>query len=279
MKEFPKGGVIGKVMSAGQMIARMNIPFRAAYAAYFMIMAMFPALLLVLSSIRLTGLTVEDLMDLVSQVLPTALVDTAEGLVYNTYRNASSAVAGVSVLTLLWSSSKGIYALLTGLNAIYDVQEDRSYLYTRSISVVYALLFLVVLVLTLVLHVFGNTILDLIYGIQNPVVMFLVDLIDLHGILLITLQTLLFTGIYMVLPNKRYGFWESLPGALLAAIGWSVFSSVYSTYVTYFTKISNIYGSVYSVAVSMLWLYSCLCILFYGGALNRWLMTLRGRGQ
>ena len=279
MKEFPKGGVIGKVMSAGQMIARMNIPFRAAYAAYFMIMAMFPALLLVLSSIRLTGLTVEDLMDLVSQVLPTALVDTAEGLVYNTYRNASSAVAGVSVLTLLWSSSKGIYALLTGLNAIYDVQEDRSYLYTRSISVVYALLFLVVLVLTLVLHVFGNTILDLIYGIQNPVVMFLVDLIDLHGILLITLQTLLFTGIYMVLPNKRNGFWESLPGALLAAIGWSVFSSVYSTYVTYFTKISNIYGSVYSVAVSMLWLYSCLCILFYGGALNRWLMTLRGRGQ
>ena len=279
MKEFPKGGVIGKVMSAGQMIARMNIPFRAAYAAYFMIMAMFPALLLVLSSIRLTGLTVEDLMDLVSQVLPTALVDTAEGLVYNTYRNASSAVAGVSVLTLLWSSSKGIYALLTGLNAIYDVQEDRSYLYTRSISVVYALLFLVVLVLTLVLHVFGNTILDLIYGIQNPVVMFLVDLIDLHGILLITLQTLLFTGIYMVLPNKRNGFWESLPGALLAAIGWSVFSSVYSTYVTYFTKISNIYGSVYSVAVSMLWLYSCLCILFYGGALNRWLMTLQGRGQ
>ena len=279
MKEFPKGGIIGKVMSAGQMIAQMNIPFRAAYAAYFMIMAMFPALLLVLSSIRLTGLTVEDLMDLVSQVLPTALVDTAEGLVYNTYRNASSAVAGVSVLTLLWSSSKGIYALLTGLNAIYDVQEDRSYLYTRSISVVYALLFLVVLVLTLVLHVFGNTILDLIYGIQNPVVMFLVDLIDLHGILLITLQTLLFTGLYMVLPNKRNGFWESLPGALLAAIGWSVFSSVYSIYVTYFTKISNIYGSVYSVAVSMLWLYSCLCILFYGGALNRWLMTLRGRAE
>lgn len=279
MKDSPKGGIIGKVMAVGQMIAQMNIPFRAAYAAYFMIMAMFPALLLVLSSIRLTGLTVEDLMDLVSQVLPAALVDTAEGLVYNTYRNASSAVAGVSVLTLLWSSSKGIYALLTGLNAIYDVQEDRSYLYTRSISVVYALLFLVVLVLTLVLHVFGNTILDLIYGIQNPVVMFLVDLIDLHGILLITLQTLLFTGLYMVLPNKRNGFWESLPGALLAAIGWSVFSSVYSIYVTYFTKISNIYGSVYSVAVSMLWLYSCLCILFYGGALNRWLMTLRGGAE
>lgn len=277
LKEIPKGGVIGKTLAAGQMIGRMNIPFRAAYGAYFIILSMFPALLLVLNSLRLTGLSVEDLMGLVSMVLPEALVGTAESLIFNTYRNAGTAVASVSVLTLLWSSSKGVYGILTGLNAIYDVEEDRSYVYTRAISVVYALLFLAVLVLTLVLHVFGNTILDLIYGIENPVVMFLVDLIDLHGILLITLQTLLFTGVYMVLPSKRNGFWNSLPGALFSAVGWSVFSGGYSIYVTYFTRISNIYGSVYTVAVSMLWLYCCICILFYGGALNKGLMTLRQR--
>lgn len=275
MKDLPKGGIIGKAVSAGQMISRMNISFRGAYAAYFIVLAMFPALLLVLSCLRLTGLTVEDLMGLVSQLLPEALVDTAEGLIYNTYRNGTSAVAGLSVVTLLWSSSKGIYALLTGLNAIYDAEEDRGYVYTRGISVVYALLFLVVVVLTLVLHVFGNALLDLLYGIQNPVVMFLVDLIDLHGIFLITVQTLLFTAIYTVLPNKRNGFWDSLPGALFSAVGWSVFSSLYSVYVTHFTRISNIYGSVYSVAFSMLWLYCCICILFYGGALNKWLMTVR----
>ena len=277
MKDLPKGGIIGRAVSAGQMISRMNISFRGAYTAYFMILAMFPALLLVLSCLRLTGLTVEDLMGLVSQFLPVALVDTAEELIYNTYRNGTSAVAGLSVVTLLWSSSKGIYALLIGLNAIYDAEEDRGYVYTRAISVVYALLFLAVLVLTLVLHVFGNALLDLLYGIENPVVMFLVDLIDLHGILLISLQTLLFTAIYMVLPNKRNGFWDSLPGALFSAVGWSVFSSLYSVYVTHFTRISNIYGSVYTIAFSMLWLYCCICILFYGGAFNKWLMSIRNR--
>lgn len=277
MKDLPKGGLIGRAVSAGQMISRMNISFQGAYTAYFMILAMFPALLLVLSCLRLTGLTVEDLMGLVSQLLPEALVDTAEGLIYNTYRNGTSAVAGLSVVTLLWSSSKGIYALLTGLNAIYDAEEDRGYVYTRAISVVYALLFLAVLVLTLVLHVFGNALLDLLYGIENPLVMFLVDLIDLHGILLISLQTLLFTAIYMVLPNKRNGFWDSLPGALFSAVGWSVFSSLYSIYVTHFTRISNIYGSVYTIAFSMLWLYCCICILFYGGAFNKWLMTVRNK--
>ena len=145
-------------------------------------------------------------------------------------------------------------------------------MYTRAISVLYALLFLAILILTLVLHVFGNAIVDAIYGIQNPVIMFLVDLIDLHGIVLLGLQTLLFTAVYMVLPNKRNGFWDSLPGALFSAVGWAAFSSVYSVYVTHFSGISNIYGSVYAVAISMLWLYCCLEILFFGGALNRLLM-------
>ena len=157
------------------------------------------------------------------------------------------------------------------------MEEDRGYVFTRAISVVYALLFLVVLVLTLVLHVFGNTILDMLYGIQNPVVMFLVDLIDLHGVFLLTVQTLLFTAVYMFLPNGQNVFWDSLPGALFSAVGWSLFSTAYSFYITHFTRISNIYGSVYAVAVSMLWLYCCLCILFYGGALNRCLAKIRGR--
>ena len=269
MKDIPKGGLIGKTVKLVRTVAQLNIPFRAAYGAYFLILSVFPALLLVLSCLRYTGLTVQDLTEVMMYVLPAALVDTAEELIFNTYRNATSAVAGVSVLTLLWSSSKGVYGLLTGLNAVYEVRENRGYVYTRAISVLYALLFLAILILTLVLHVFGNAIVDAIYGIQNPVIMFLVDLIDLHGIVLLGLQTLLFTAVYMVLPNKRNGFWDSLPGALFSAVGWAAFSSVYSVYVTHFSGISNIYGSVYAVAISMLWLYCCICILFYGGTLNR----------
>lgn len=275
MKDFPKGGLIGKTLEGARMISAMHIPFRAAYGAYFLILSLFPALLLVLSSLRLTGLTVEDLVELVSGILPAAMVEGAEGLIYSTYRNASSAVTGLSVVTLLWSSSKGVYGLLTGLNAVYDVEEDRGYVFTRTISVVYALLFLVVLVLTLVLHVFGNTLMNLLYGIENPVVVFLVDLIDLRGIILLAVQVLLFTAIYMVLPNKRNGFWSSLPGAVFSAVGWTVFSWAYSIYVTHFTKISNIYGSVYSIAISMLWLYCCVSILFYGAALNKLLSQYR----
>lgn len=275
MKQLPQGGILGKTADAVRTVAALNIPFRAAYGAYFLMLSAFPALLLVLNSLRYTRLTVADLTAVLENVLPEALTDSVQELILSTYRNASSAVAGVSVLTLLWSSSKGVYGLLKGLNAVYGVEEDRGYVYTRSISVVYALLFLAVVVLTLVLHVFGNTLMELLRGIQNPVIMTLVDLIDLRGILLLAVQVLLFTAIYMVLPNKRNGFWESLPGAVFSAVGWAVYSWAYSLYVTHFSRISNIYGSVYSVAVSMLWLYCCVSILFYGAALNKLLSGWR----
>ena len=278
MKQLPRGGLIGKTVGAARVIAELNIPFRAAYGAYFLILSAFPALLLVLNSLRYTALTVADLTAVLENVLPEALMDSVQELISSTYRSASSAVAGVSVLTLLWSSSKGVYGLLKGLNAVYGVEEDRGYVYTRGISVVYALLFLVVLVLTLVLHVFGNTLTNLLHGIENPVVIFLVDLIDLRSVLLLAVQVLLFTAIYMVLPNRRNGFWESLPGAVFSSVGWAVFSWAYSVYVTHFSRISNIYGSVYSVAVSMLWLYCCVSILFYGAALNKLLSGYRKKG-
>lgn len=275
MKELPKGGFVGKAVKAGQAIASLNIPLRAGYGAYFLILSAFPALLLVLNSLRYTSLTVADLMAVLENVLPEALTESIQELVMSTYRNSSSAVAGVSLLTLLWSSSKGVYGVLNGLNAVYGVEEDRGYVYTRGISVVYALLFLLVLVLTLVLHVFGNALMDLLYGIDNPVIIFLMDMIDLRGAFLLVVQMLLFTAIYMVLPNRRNGFLASLPGAVFSAVGWTVFSWVYSIYVTNFTRISNIYGSVYSIAISMLWLYCCVSILFYGAALNTLLTRFR----
>jgi len=259
MKEFPKGGLIGKVMDAAKTVKQMHIPLHAAYAAYFIILAFFPALVLILSVLRYTGMEVRGLGD-------------AEELIYSTYRNSSGALVGVSAVTALWSASRGIYGMLTGLNAVYGVSENRGYIYTRSISVVYTFVFILILLLTLVLHVFGSSIINLMRQVDNPVVIFFTDLIDLRFFLLLFLQSLVFTLMFMALPNKRNHFMESLPGGVLSSLGWLVFSDIYSIYVENFSKYSTIYGSVYAIAITMLWLYCCMSILFYGGALNRYLM-------
>lgn len=273
MKEFPKGGLIGKIMDASKTVKQMHIPLHAAYAAYFIVLAVFPALVLILSVLRYTGMEVRGLVELLDDILPSTMAEGAEELIYSTYRNSSGAMVGVSAVTALWSASRGIYGLLTGLNAVYGVSENRGYIYTRSISVVYTFVFILILLLTLVLHVFGNSIINLMRQVDNPVVIFFIDLIDLRFFLLLFLQSLVFTLMFMVLPNKRRSrFMESLPGGVLSSLGWLVFSDIYSIYVENFSKYSTIYGSVYGIAITMLWLYCCMSILFYGGALNRYLM-------
>lgn len=272
MKEFPRGGLIGRAVRVVQWLSSLNIPVYAANAGYFIVLSVFPALLLLLSSLRFTGLTVNVLMEALEAVLPSPLMGAAETLVFSVYQNSSGTVAGIAAVTALWSASRGVYGLLTGLNQIYGVDEDRSYFYTRGISVLYTFVLQLVLMLTLMLHVFGNTIIEFLLQIDNPVVVFAVDILNLRFFFLLFLQTLLFTLIFMVLPNRKNRFMQSLPGGLLTSIGWMIFSNLYSIYVEHFPRYANIYGSVYAVAVTMLWLYSCLSILFYGGALNRLLL-------
>lgn len=272
MRQIPKGGVVGKLVHFAREIAELKIPLHAANAGFFIILSLFPALVLILSLLRYTGLEVQTLMEVLGPVIPAALRSTAEDLVISTYENSSGVMVGVSALTALWSASKGIHGLLTGLNAIYGVSENRGYFYTRFISVVYTFAFLLVLMLTLILHVFGTTLTKLLSRSDLPFLSFLMDVVDLRFFLLLFVQTLLFTVMFMVLPNGLYPFKDSLPGALLASTGWLVFSDLFSRYVEHFPSYANIYGSVYAVALCMLWLYCCLSIVFYGGALNRYLM-------
>ena len=256
-------------------IAQQKIGIHAAGAGYFIVLSIFPLLIMVLALLRYTGLQVATLTALVSGFLPKALMPAAKRLILNTYEHTSGAVVSLSAFTGLWSASRGVYGLLTGLNAIYRVQENRGYFYTRGISVFYTFLFLIVLLVTLVLNVFGTTLLQMIPVSNLSLLQFLWDIVDWRFLLMLLLQTGLFTAMFMALPNERNTFKDSVPGALLASLGWLSFSKLYSIYVEHFSGYANVYGSVYAVALSMLWLYFCISIVFYGGALNAYLMRHR----
>ena len=254
MREYPKGGIIGRTVHLFRNIQSLQVPLHAANACYFIVLAVFPALLLLLSLLRYTPLEVEQLGEMLYGILPEALAVGAEELILLTWDNITGTVVGVSAVTALWSAGRGIYGVLTGLNAIYGVQEDRGYFHTRFLSTIYLFAFLLVMILTLGLHLFSM----IPEALQFPV--------------LLIFQTGFFTVMFSVLPAGQNKFSESFPGAVLAALGWQIFSDLYSVYVEHFANLSNIYGSVYAVALSMLWLYCCMAIVFCGGALNRYLM-------
>jgi len=259
MREYPKGGIIGKTVHTFRAVQALQVPLYAANACYFIVLAVFPALLLLLSLLRYTPLEVERLAEMLYGIFPEALAVAAEELILLTYDNTTGMVVSISAVTALWSASRGIYGVLTGLNAIYGVAEERGYFHTRLLSVVYMFAFLIMLLLTLSLHVFSY---DL------AVMLFPGRIAPFRYALLLLLQTALFAAMFAVLPSGKNSLMDSIPGALLAAVGWQIFSDLYSVYVEHFAHLSNVYGSVYAVALSMLWLYCCMSIVFYGGALN-----------
>lgn len=275
MAEKPKMGILQKLRPILIYASRQRIGMYAAGSSYFIVLSVFPLLVLILALLRYTGLQIDTLTDFLAGFLPAALVPSAKRLILSTYQNTSGAVISLSALTGLWSASRGIYGLHTGLNAIYETEENRGYFYTRAISMLYTVLFLLMLIATLVLNVFGTTLLQKLHFENLGLLQFLWDLVDTRFVLMLLLQTGLFSAMFMALPNRRNTFRESLPGALLASVGWLVFSNLYSIYVRNFSGYANIFGSVYAVALSMLWLYCCVSIVFYGGVLNCYLAKQR----
>ena len=252
-----------------------RISVHAASACYFLVLSAFPILVLVLSILRYTPLELQTLIELLERLVPAALRGAVTRLVQSTYENSSTALLSVSAIVALWSAGRSIYGLIMGLNAIYGVKEDRGYFHIRAMNALYMVLFLVVLLLTLVIHVFGKAIVSMLPVEEYHIFQFVADVVNSRYLLLLLVQTALFTAMYAALPNKRNPAGECVPGAVLASIGWQGFSAVFSLYVDNFRAYANIYGSVYAVALCMLWLYCCVYIIFLGGAFNRFLAWYR----
>ena len=250
----------------------MQIPLHSARICFFLVLSIFPSLLLLLGLLRYTSFGVGELLGLLEMWLPASLVEIAAALVEASYRHSSGMVISVSALAALWSASKGTFGLLEGLNSVYGNPPAQGYWRRRCRSVVLTFLLLVTLVLVLGIHVLGDHLLDFLQMTTLPVILVLLRHIDLKAILLLGLQAALFTVMYALLPQRRNRLLYSIPGALVASLSWTVFSALFSFYVEHFARYTNIFGSVYALALGMLWLYFCIGILLAGGAFNRWLL-------
>lgn len=259
---------VGKIAIIGRRLSKMHISVYAAHASFFIILSLFPLLVLMLGLLRYTGIPVETFTEALEGLIPEALLPAARKIILGAYQNTSGTVVSISAVTALWSAGRGVYSLLTGLNVVYGTKENRGYFYTRGVCTLYTFGLLIVLTLTLLLYVFSTGLLQYLQirgYLHGP----LSRILDLRLIVLLGVQILLLLAIYAVLPNRKNRLGDCFPGAVFSALGWMIFSHLYSRYVIYFPRYAHIYGSVYAVALSMLWLYFCISIVFYGGVLNR----------
>ncbi len=239
----------------------------AAQSAYFFMLCMIPIILLLLTMVQYTPVTKADVMTAVIQVFPSSVENLITSIVNQVY-NQSTGVIPVTIVVALWSAGKGVLAMASGLNCIYRCRETRNYIVLRIRATFYTVLFIVVIILLLVLSVFGNT-LNLFIAEHIPFLRRVADqLIAARVFITPTVLVIFSLMLYRYLPNRRGRFRDQLPGAMFAAVGWMVISWVFSIYLDVFKGFSNMYGSLTTIVLIMLWMYFCMYCILLGWEMN-----------
>ena len=256
-----------KILNMTADVTEDHVGAYAAQSAYFFMLCMIPIILLLITMVQYTPVTKADVMTAVIQVFPTS-VDSMITSIVNQVYNQSSGIIPITVVVALWSAGKGVLAMTSGLNCVYKCNETRNYIFLRIRATIYTVMFILVIIFLLVLSVFGNT-LNIFIAAHVPILKNLADrLIAMRTIITPIVLMIFCLLIYKFLPNRKDKLRKQLPGAVFAAIGWMIVSWIFSVYVDIFKGFSDMYGSLTTIVLNMLWMYFCMYCILLGGELN-----------
>ena len=148
------------------------------------------------------------------------------------------------------AAGKGFVSLIDGLNAVFNIKEHRNWFVIRLYAILYTIIFLVIILLCVVIYVLGYRINDF-FKVKAPVISDILDkILAFRALIVIFVLTVLFTFLYVAIPNRHTKIKRQFPGALFSAVGWTGFSFFFSLYFKYSSRLSEILWKSY---------YHCLC--------------------
>ena len=247
--------------------AKHGVSAYASQSAFFILVAFFPFTMLVLVSLRYVPFTENEFLNLLISLVPVNFREAVEQIVKELYQYQSRFLP-LTIIAALWSSSKGIYALMKGMNIVYECGDKFKYFRSRAMAVLYTAVFLTAMIFTIGLMLFGEWVITTLFGSLR----LRIFIIAIRIITQIILLTALFTAIYYFFPAKRIKLYCHMPGAVISACGWVIFTELYSIYAS--VANTDIYASLGSVVLSMLWLYVCMYILLIGAEINVFLKSI-----
>lgn len=230
--------IIGNVMSFMGKCKRDKINAYSAQSAFFIILSLIPFLMVFSSLLQYTSVTEGTLLKIIERVMPEYIAPFLISLIDEVY-NRSAGIISITAIVAIWSAAKGVQYMTDGLNSVNDLEETRNWLVLRMWAVVYTVIFLVAIVFTLLVIVFGNS-LQKLASQYIPLLRHAVDLLaHFRGLIMLVMLIVFFDVIFTALPNKKLTFKSQIPGAAICGVAWYIFSIGVSIYVDYFNGFSD----------------------------------------
>ena len=251
----------------------------AAALTYYAVLALFPAILALVSLLSIFGQGqsgANALMDIVRQISPSS-VDTMQGVVNQLSQSHAGGVGLIiGLLGALWSASGYIGAFGRAMNRMYEIDEGRPFYKLRPVMLLVTLVAVVMVALVAVALV-----------VSGPVARAVGDAIGLGSTavtvwniakwpVILVVVILVVAVLYYATPNiKQPTFrWISI-GAAIAVVVWIIASVAFAFYVANFSSYNKTYGSLAGVIVFLLWLWITNLALLFGAEFDS--ETERGR--
>ncbi len=259
--------LINKIFKFIDRVGEHHVGAYAAQSAFFLVLSLIPIILLLLTMVQYTPITQSDIMAIVNELFPTTIRATIAAIVNEVY-SKSKAIIPVTALMALWSAGRGTMAITNGLNCIHSLRETRNYFFVRIRAAFYTVLLILASILCLLILGFGNSI-RLLLDTHIPMISYITYfIIEVRTIVALFVLAVFSVGVYRYLPNIRGKISHQIPGAVFTAFGWAVASYFISVYMDVFKGFSDMYGSLTTIVLILLWFYFCMYILLLGGEIN-----------
>lgn len=240
----------------------------AAQQAYYYMLALFPLLILLIAIVPYLNIDPQKAIDVVNKLLPSQSADLLRDNVVKLVSERNGGLLTFGIIGTIWSASSGMNAFIKAMNIAFDVEETRSFIKARLVSILLTFGLILAFVVALLLPVFGRVILDTVQSIIQIPEPFDIVFNIVRWVVAIVVMAAVLAGLYRVAPNKHYPFKHVIPGAIFATVVWQLISLGFSFYVSNFGNYSATYGSIGGVIVLMLWLFLTGLALVLGGEIN-----------
>ncbi|MEW5744798.1 MAG: YihY/virulence factor BrkB family protein [Nitrospirota bacterium] len=264
-----------------QEISDDNVFNGAAALGFYLTLALFPAMILLLTLIPYLPIRNVDkaIMDLLGQALPQEAFGMVSGVVNEVTSERRGGLLSFGILATLWAASSGMYAIMQQLNITYDVKEGRSFIRARATALMLSLLFALLVIGAFSLVVLGGVIQEWIgsrFGFSDALLTFFAMF---RWIVIVVALLLGFAIIYRYGPNVEQKFVFITPGSVLGVTLLIIASLVFAVYTRNFADYSATYGSIGAVIILMLWLYIAGLVILIGSEINALLEHYSPKGK
>jgi membrane protein len=249
-----------------------NLTDWAAALTYYGVLAIFPALIVLVSILGLVGTSAtQPLVTNLGSVAPgpakQILTTAITNLQHN--RGASGIAFIVGLAAALWSASGYVAAFMRASNAIYERGEGRPMWWTAPVRVGVTLVLMVLLVISALAVVLTGGLADQV-GRALGLGSVAVTAWDIaKWPVLAIIVSFMFALLYWAAPNVRHpGFRWLSPGGVFAVVLWIAASAGFAFYVANFGSYNKTYGALAGVVVFLVWLWISNIAVLLGAELN-----------